>query len=574
MNARMIQAGLVLGVLVAGLHAVVARVPDRSKVGHDLRRDQTVYPVSATAGFETGIVKLASIAGTLRSKNLQPARPLVDWGDGTAPTPALFANCSVISSRMNCDVLGTHVYESVGEYTISISFSLLFGGAQTLTTTATVGEASGLVIVSIGDSVASGEGNPVTPTTDEPAQWDDVPSNTPPYTVDGKQCHRSSLAGPALAAARVMEGSEATFIHQACSGGTLSDLIDQLWDARSHLSRIDVLLMSGGANNIAGGFGSVITKCIDPLPNHSCSDDPDFAAELSSSFEALPDDYVALDLAIRCLKDDGDGNLVADDRCTSQDQIPSLVVITEYFDPTRDRNGDFPSHLVSTSCVGHAIAPKEWEFLYDHMVVPLNQAVADAAQTYGWVLVTGIADAFREHGYCAGAGPVGVLGDGWVVKLPESVLNQSDLDPVVFPICYLQDAGCDADISGTGHPNNEGQEVYGDGIYDAIVSFYPPETTALATSGGAAYQFGRRSALGVTVRLDATNPVREAGVGRTYFAVDNPDCTADPAALSNCSVYTGPFTIDVPGRHMVTFFSENASGSGLERARTVEVVIE
>jgi len=569
MNAHIWQvfSGIV-GVLLCVM-PVVGREPVRTAESQKLRRDHTVYPVSATAGFETGIVTLASIAGTLRSKNLMPARPLVDWGDGTEPAPALFANCSARSDLTNCDVLGTHVYEEVGAYDILISFSLLFGGAQTLTTTASVTEATGLVIVSIGDSVASGEGNPVHPTTDEPAQWDDVPSNTPPYEVEGKQCHRSSLAGPALAAAKVMEGEDATFMHLACSGDTVSRLIDQLWHARSRLSHIDVLLMSGGANDIAGGFGSVITSCIDPRPKQSCSDDPDFAQELSSSFAELPDKYADLDLAIQCLKKDTGGALVADDRCSGPEQVPSLVVITEYFDPTRGRNGEFPGHLVSTSCVGHAIAPKEWSFLYDHMVVPLNEAVAAAAVEHGWVLVTGIADAFREHGYCAAAGPSGGLGDNWVVKIPESISNQSDLDDVWFPICFVQEEGCDGDLTGTGHPNLSGQEVYRDGIFDAVVEFNPPQTTATATSGGAAYHFGTSAMHAVTVTLSPTNLVRKASVGTTYYAVDDPDCTATPVNMAQCSAYTGPFTIDRPGRHTVTYFSENRSGRGLERAKTL-----
>ena len=75
------------------------------------------------------------------------------------------------------------------------------------------------------------------------------------------------------------------------------------------------------------------------------------------------------------------------------------------------------------------------------------------------------------------------------------------------------------------------------------------------------------------MRLTANNFVRESGVGRTYFAVDEPACAADPSALDRCSPYAGPFTIDTPGLHTVTFFSENASGRGMERAKTVEVFI-
>lgn len=564
--AALLIAGAAAGGALASTHEPGGKVPPRS-----LRRNHQVFPVAATPGFETGIVKLASIAGSLGSKGLMPAEPRVDWGDGSQPTPALFGNCSVVSKRTNCDVFGTHVYDAPGEYTITISFSLLAGGAQTLTTTATVSEASGLVVVSIGDSVASGEGNPVIPTSDEPAMWDDVPSDSPPYDVDGKQCHRSSLAGPALAAAQLEQIEDVTFIHLACSGGKISSLIDQLWTARRLLPRIDVLIMSGGANDIAGGFGNVITSCIDPRPSAACSSNQDFIDELDSSFAGLPDKYDDLDRAIRCMRL-VNGIELPDERCSGEGQLPRLVVITEYFDPTRGRNGDFPGQILSTTCVGHTVAPVEWAFLYDHMVVPLNEAVAAAAAAHDWVLVTGIADAFRDHGYCASVGPGTQLGDGWVVKLPESVSTQNDLDEVQFPICFVQDSGCDGDIKGTGHPNLSGQEVYRDRILAALTQFNPPNTTAVASSGGEPYAFGMPSSDGVRVTLWARNGLSAAGVGRTYYAVDEPACT--PAATARCDVYTRPFLIREPGRHTVTYFSENQFGYGPERGRTVDVVVE
>jgi len=573
MQAQRAVTTFVMAVLLS-VGSVVGQTPGSKTGPRALRRNHEVFAVTATAGFETGLVRLASISGTLRSKNLMPARPMVDWGDDSQPTPALFTNCALEKTRTNCDVLGTHVYEEPGEYTITINFSLVFGGAESLMTTATVTEASGLIIVSIGDSVASGEGNPVNPTTDEAAQWDDVPSNAPPYDVDGEQCHRSSLSGPALAAEELMQSEDGTFIHLACSGGVIDDLIEQLWTARSRLPRIDVLVMSGGANDIAGGFGNVITGCIDPRPRQACSTNQEFIDELGAGFDALPAKYADLDQAVRCLEE-VDGKLVPDDRCNGDDHVPSLVVITEYFDPTRNRLGEFPGHALSTSCVGHAIAPEEWAFLYDNMVVPLNNAVATAAETHDWVLVTGIADAFREHGYCASIGLSGRLGDSWVVKLPDSVTGQSDLDDTRFPLCFAQDSGCDGDITGTGHPNLSGQTVYRDGIVNAVVEFLAPTTTAAVTPHRAARGSGESSTLSAkVVTLDAMNRVRASGVGATYYAVDDPACSPDGAGLSRCAAYTGPFVIDEPGRHVVTYFSENAYGLGVERAKTVEVFVE
>jgi hypothetical protein len=164
------------------------------------------------------------------------------------------------------------------------------------------------LIVSIGDSYASGEGNP-----DVPQKVATGPLGIPlPWVERGprwedKRCHRSATAGPAQAALR-LEGSDphssVTFLSFACSGATIkvawySDAppwdpyavgtktagagiltpyagaesplpddpyfpklrpqIDQVEDAVGN-RRIDALVMSGGGNDI--GFGPIATVCV------------------------------------------------------------------------------------------------------------------------------------------------------------------------------------------------------------------------------------------------------------------------------------------------------------------------
>src|SRR5919108_840131 len=68
-----------------------------------------------------------------------------------------------------------------------------------------------LLVVSIGDSVASGEGNPDNQNAARP-------------TWQNKRCHRSSFAGTARAAGRLEAAdpkSSVTFVHLACSGATV-----------------------------------------------------------------------------------------------------------------------------------------------------------------------------------------------------------------------------------------------------------------------------------------------------------------------------------------------------------------
>ena len=73
-----------------------------------------------------------------------------------------------------------------------------------------------LLVVSIGDSVASGEGNPDIPGSlvplSDPAGWQD------------HQCDRTAKAGPALAAGQLEDAdphTSVTFVHLACSGASV-----------------------------------------------------------------------------------------------------------------------------------------------------------------------------------------------------------------------------------------------------------------------------------------------------------------------------------------------------------------
>jgi len=269
-----------------------------------------------------------------------------------------------------------------------------------------------------------------------------------------------------------------------------------------------------------------------------CSNDEQFANDIATSIAALSSKYADLDKAINCIRPDDD----APDNCLDPEkQIPRLVLITEYFDPTHDKDGNFPGPVVSNACTGLLVGPAEWEFLYNNVVVPLNQQVRASP----WNAVVGIHDAFLRHGYCA-------FGERWVVRIDDSFAFQFDQN-------------------GTGHPNLTGQAVYRDHIFADLIALNPPVTTASATAGGTRYMFGTWTGEDVEVTLSAENPISESGVGNTYYAVDNPSC--QPENPGNCLIFGGPFTITTSGQHIVTFFSDNAF-RGREALQTVEVWID
>jgi hypothetical protein len=326
---------------------------------------------------------------------------------------------------------------------------------------------------------------------------------------------------------------------------------------RERFGRIDVLILSGGANNVEGGFGDVVKKCVLNNPLTPCSEDEAFKEGLRTSIAALEDKYRSFDNLIRCgnpgieecTYDPDPG--VPSGNVPAENQVPTVVAITEYFDPTRDSFGNFPGPLTAGACAALAVGPAEWEFLYDNMVVPLNQQVLAAANAHAWVHVGGIADAFRTHGYCA----YDLISPSWVVAIGESILWQGN-------------------ESGTAHPNAAGQDFYADRIHTELVRANPPRTTASATTEGQPYSFGTWVATDVEVTLAAYNPIRASGVDDTYFAVDEPQCNADSAASGACTPYLAPIVITESGRHWVSFFSTNDYGAPETRARPVEVLID
>lgn len=327
-----------------------------------------------------------------------------------------------------------------------------------------------LLVVSIGDSIASGEGSPH---VDGDAATLVLP------TWRDRSCHRSAYAGPSLAA-RQMEladrRSSVTFIQLACSGAAMLDVPDQpgtddpatggLLDAYdgvemlapalrpSQLEQltalggirpVDALLVSIGANDAQ--FSTVIEGCIIHTGCQTGAVRDGFdqrAAELPSRYARLADAIVDLG-------------------------VPSAnVYLTEYFDPTIDDYG-----LPSLRCIGHdpdfaamahfaiqhpilfplvaavVAALQTTELLDDDearwahadVMGALNDAARAATADHGWTYVGGIASRFDRHGYCAS--------DPWVVRFGESLITQ--VDPW-----------------GAFHPNRAGQRVYGDAIFASL----------------------------------------------------------------------------------------------------------
>jgi hypothetical protein len=603
----------------------------------------TAFAFAGTAGFETGLRLLAYIEPP-NGASKTDSGVTVEWGDGTSDM-----GLAIKQSDGNYNVYGTHVYRQPGTYTVHISYTWddcpnIFTDCHPktpadLSTTATITPPGKFVILSIGDSIASGEGNPVVPDNfgngDESpnwSYWDDPYSDYESSSPDGNPkwtfpCHRSSLAGPAQAAVDLRPvsefvagnpGSDITFVHYACSGAKIDagdtgaswaqDAVDQLRIARAQLAQfgagIDILLISAGSNSLYGpssfgnGFGDFVNYC---LPNArkakfkspiDCDEVSQVTSDLNASFVNIPEEYQDLAMEINCQQPppfSGEEGLAFQDPdpgCTDpQEQIPKLVLITEYMDVTHDASGQYPPPFPrDAECytLFKGLDAGEWQFFHDAAEVPLDAEVdsfpgyaQQAGLTVPTYAVTGIASDFLEHGVCSDS-------NRWLNNGNDS---QYLLGEGPHKNAYPGENGVGEQFNGTLHPNSAalaetlgnitsskptcpptcGQEDYANHIVQSAEQYNPPVTTAGATAGGDAYAFGTWTDESVAVSLSATNAISQAGVGATYYAVDGPQCgssfaTQYPANVPGCSVYAGPLTISSNGKHTVTFFSANSAG--------------
>ena len=312
-------------------------------------------------------------------------------------------------------------------------------------------EVRGLLIVVMGDSIASGEGVP--DIEGRPATWQD------------ERCHRSARAAPALAAATLQARAPETpisFVSVACSGATIDAGLLQEYAGIVHKSqhplvppqinevkaieahrRIDALVVSVGANDVF--FGKVVRKCLGRkrLPLRDC-----FASKVKfgglkrgkamrevvgDAIRGLKDRYAALGTRLRALH-----------------VRPGDVYLMQYFDPIEDAGGNTcPSRVLW-------IRQKALNEARTALLAPLNVAGRTAAKNLGWRYVDGIESLLRGHGYCADPP------DLWVVRLRDTLRQQGG-------------------IAGALHPNAQGHREIAARLADALaVEFALPRAKTAA----------------------------------------------------------------------------------------------
>jgi hypothetical protein len=306
--------------------------------------------------------------------------------DGPAPPVSL--------SSAHCD--GTVVLQRLGRWRVQLTVRDSAGGERVVARDVTLRD---LLVVSVGDSLSSGEGNPdinrkvVRDRSTRSgfrvvrARWMD------------RQCHRSARSWSARAARDLQNATTTvTFLNYACSGAEIADIASrryrgiepgdalspQLETVRAQLGlpwvlgtpQVDVLLLTAGVNDL--GFGNLLENCA-KTPGDCRSHGP--AADVRAALPALPGRYRHLDAAL------------------STHVKAAAIYVAEYpsrvFTNEHDRHGGCGAfELGLRSGEAHWITDRGDD---------LNAALRAAARDDGWEYIGGVRDAFRSHGYCAGA---------------------------------------------------------------------------------------------------------------------------------------------------------------------------
>ena len=299
-----------------------------------------------------------------------------------------------------------------GTYSVRLEADHLRGSRRPSITRTTI-DVNDILVVSIGDSYASGEGDPVRPGyyVFRSPRW--AASPNPAMNLENANAHRSTLAGPAqfaLALERDDPHTSVTFVSVANSGATIdrgllgpmpsigdkADILPAEVDEVRQIvgdRPIDVLTVSIGGNDV--GFSSRIEE----LTTNTLRGTPTLdaiQADTDAALANLPAQYAKLDTAL-----DGLG--------------PGQVLITEYPDLSRDDQGRFAAVRVAGIT---AIDAAGTQFASEDIVAPLNRTIQAAASANGWTYVDGIFSDFRTHGYPAR--------NSWVRGVGESYRKQGD----------------------------------------------------------------------------------------------------------------------------------------------------
>ncbi|MEP6743818.1 MAG: fibronectin type III domain-containing protein, partial [bacterium] len=374
------------------------------------------------------------------------------------------------------------------------------------------------IMISLGDSYASGEGAPnAAATSSHGPAWNDV------------VCHRSDNA-PAILAFKKLKaehpgvsfGGDSTgrLIHFACSGAGVDNGIlgPQRYDngdlrvrtaqiqmvhewmesnypqEKYPLRKIDALIIDIGGND--ANFQQIVKWCL--LPKVPSVGPVDVLNCSTRGGEALFSAGI-----FNLTKPDGLYHRLVGK--ISQLPYVANVYVTEYPDPTHDASGNFCDSLPFPDFVGLTGAEARWAA--QTVVAGLNKAIENLVKDANrrspkttWHMIRGISSQYANHGICSDANYVrGRPQNRFVNTLGDSLLLQSDsrcdlstalarfMDAPARSLASDPSASLadvfgkslvgDCDYNGTMHPNAMGYLAYRDPIVASMLPLFDRPAT-------------------------------------------------------------------------------------------------
>lgn len=432
-----------------------------------------------------------------------------------------------------------------GVYDVELQVRLESGGGPTTRQTV---ELRDFLVVSIGDSYASGEGNPDRP--GEPAGFDldaewwevvavpilafeltaaafewgrdlltrefttisqaadaDIDMDPAPRWLEA-EAHRSLRAGPAVAAGLVEDvraGDLVTFVSFARSGAEVGnglfgprvdddgDSIDgwighegELDELRDLAARIGDRPIDALVVSIGGNDAGFSGRLTDMVKE----DNPFLALSLGDDDASRATAEAKVDAALEALEGTASEPGALDRLAAALDDLDvRQVYVTEYPTAHFERT-DGDRVRVEAGC---GIFSSWFDADIDRADAKLMKAAAERlngvlrrkAGELGWVYVGGVADGFRGHGYCMGDESFFVGAEGSLVK--------------------------QGDTKGTLHPTAEGHQVYAGAIAEALrkhtIEDRPPAGAAVSVRRAASGHDGSDDGtISVRTLLDRVSP--------------------------------------------------------------------
>ncbi len=433
-----------------------------------------------------------------------------------------------------------HLHE--GRYSVTLTITDSRGETSTATGQINV---NNILVISIGDSAASGEGNPHVQSRDEPATfgvtrtdaiWADGGDEL--QTLRNQAAHRSIDSAPAQAAWELEKSSpytSVTFVSLAATGAEVHDLYHthstnaapdvqlpgQIHEASRLLKRPsggyrepEAMFISAGVNNVAFAEVTMELLTIDQ-PDRDYQNTLDQREDkISHQLDKIESEYRALRTTM-LLMDLNFGFEV--DR--------NNIFITGYPDPTTDGSADQTSDEIMADVTDpiygteilaeldgiNEIDREEIMWVREQLIEALNARLNSVAEALGWSYVD-LHDSLLGHGYAAD--------DNWIVTWKESVKRQK------------RDNATDSKITmGVLHPNEKGhaamaermsQQAFGHN-YGEVVDWGPrilshPVTIEIneAPSNGAPWQTQ-------VVPIVFSEPIAPGSLSLTDISIFGPD---------------------------------------------------